>query len=101
MAEMSEREFTAVDVEARREGDWIIVTLAGDTVLRRLTRDRAFTSAWVIFDGSRSPDYPKTREHFSRVELRGAWPFDRKHAHWCRNHIEAPIITNEGENHGR
>lgn len=88
--EAKEREFTVADVDTYRDGDWIIVKLGSEVVSRRLTRDRAFTSVWVIFSGARSPEYPKTREHFTHIEHRGDWPA-RENAHWLRNRLEVPI----------
>lgn len=91
MSETKEHEFTAADIDAYRDGDWIIVRLGVEIVLRRLTRDRSFDTAWVVFSGNRSPDYPKTRQHFSHVELRGPWRINHNRAHWLRNRLETPI----------
>jgi len=83
--------FTDRDVRAWREGNWVFVTLADELVYKRYTRDRAFTAAWVVFSGNRSPDYPKQRRFFDKVVLRGAWPVPWRDGHWLRNRLEAQI----------
>lgn len=86
-----EREFTTADVRAWRTGDWYFVTLAGEVILRRHSRDEAFTHAWVLFNNYRSPRLPKVRRHFSRVELRGDWPYPPKRWHDVENRLEVSI----------
>ena len=88
-------DYTAGDVKAWREGGWVLVTLRGDLIYKRYTRDTAFTHAAVIFNGARSPDYPKTRQHLDRVELVGDW---RWQTHWTRNNLIAQISKNEENN---
>lgn len=82
---------TEADVDAWRDGDWVFVTLAGELVYRRYTRDRGFTHAWVVFHGNRSPDYPRQRRFFDRVELHGDWKMTWGKQHWLRNRLEVPI----------
>ena len=90
-----EREVTVADVTAWREGPWVLVALAGEIVLRRLTRDPAFTHAVAIFEESRSPAYPKNRQHFVRAELTGAWQRGRYRGPSGPNRIQVPITSKE------
>lgn len=90
MAAGSEPELTREDVVAWRKGNWIFVSLAGEVVFRRLTRDRAFTSAWVLFQGGRSPRHARVCDTFRGVELRGGW-FCKSESH-LSNRIEVPIV---------
>ena len=94
---MTEPEFTAGDVTARRDGPWIVVSLAGETIYRRFTRDKAFTRAQVVFREGRSPAYPKIRNNLRGVELCGDWRTPR---HFGHNRLEVPITTKENT-HGQ
>lgn len=91
----TEREFTYADVKAWRAGGWIFVSLAGELVLRRYTRDRRFTHAEVVFWEGRSPACPKNSGTFSRVELRGDWRGGNRRS---RNGITVPIKIKENTN---
>ena len=95
MAKTTEPEFTAGDVTARRDGPWIVVSLAGETIYRRFTRDQAFTRVEVVFREARSPAYPKTRNNLVGVELCGDWRTPRRFGH---NRLTAPITTKENPN---
>lgn len=86
-----EKVFTAADVRAWRDGNWYFVTLDGEVIHRRHTRDESFTEAWVVFYGNRSPDYPKARRYLERVELRGPWRYPSNRAHGARNRLSVPI----------
>lgn len=97
--ESSEDEFTTADVQAWREGPWVLVALAGEIVLRRLTRDPAFTHAVAIFNEGRSPAYPKNRQRFVRAELTGAWQRGRYRGPSGANRIQVPITSKENH-HG-
>ena len=92
MAETTEREFTDADVTAWRDGPWIVVQLAGETIYRRFTRDQAFTRVEVVFH---TPAYPKTRNNLVGVELGGNWRTPRRVGH---NRLTAPITTKENPN---
>jgi len=87
----TDRVFTAADVKAWRKGNWYFVTLAGELIFKRYTRDESFTEAWVLFQANQSPDHRKDLKHLDRVELRGAWPIDSYRAHWMRNRLSVPI----------
>lgn len=87
-----EDHYSASDVQAWREGNWYLVSLAGKLIHKRYSRDRSFTHAAVIFQGNRSPDYPKQLRYLDRVELVGDW---RWKSHWTRNHLTAPIQEKE------
>ena len=95
MAATTEREFTDADVKAWRDGPWIFVSLAGEVVFRRFTRDQAFTRVEVVFWEDRSPAYPKTRNNLVGVELGGNWRTPRRFGH---NRLTAPIATKENPN---
>ena len=89
---MTEPEFTAGDVTARRDGPWIVVSLAGEIIYRRFTRDKAFTRAQVVFREGQSPVRSKIRDHLRGVELCGDWRTPRRFGH---NRLEVPITTKE------
>ena len=95
MAETTEREFTDADVTAWRDGPWIVVQLAGETIYRRFTRDQAFTRVEVVFQEGGSPAYPKTRNNLVGVELGGNWRTPRRFGH---KRLTAPITTKENPN---
>lgn len=85
-------EYTEADVKAWREGVWVFVTLAGELVHKRLTRDPGFTHAVVIFSETRSPRYP-TRQHFVRAELTGAWARPQYRGPSGSNRLTVPITN--------
>lgn len=84
--------FDSTDVRAWRRGNWYLVSLAGKLIYRRYSRDRSFTHAAVIFNGSRSPEYPKQLKHLSGVELVGDWRWKER---FNRNHLIASIQEKE------
>lgn len=86
-------ECTEADVKAWREGVWVFVTLAGELVHKRLTRDPDFTHAVVIFSEARSPRYPRTRQHFVRAELTGAWARPQYRGPSGANRLTVPITN--------
>lgn len=65
-------------IRAWREGWWYFVSLDGELVFKRHTRDEAFTHALVCFYDNRSPAVPKSRSNFRGVELRGGWRLLRR-----------------------
>lgn len=56
----------------RREPGWMMVSLDGELVWKRLTRDPAFTRLWVCWP-SNGTQNPQTRKTYSRVQLGGSW----------------------------
>lgn len=89
MATDRERLYTRADIRAWREGCWYFVSLGGELVYQRYTRDEAFDVAWVLFHNNQSPSLPQTGKNFDRVVLRGPWKVGYNSSH--QNRIEVPI----------
>lgn len=83
---------TYSDVRAWRDGYWVLVSIHGEVVCRRLTRDFAFTRADIIFLENQSPLPPRTLENFRRVELGGNWASPKYF--YKTNRFSVPIESN-------
>lgn len=77
MATDPDRLYTRADIRAWRDGRWYFVTLGGELVYKRYTRDESFTEAWVLFRDNQSPSLPQTGKNFDRVLLQGPWKTSR------------------------
>jgi len=70
------------EILAWREGDWIRVSLDGQIVWQRLTRDKSFKKVHVLFASHQSPSLPKAKENFERCELVGGKVASLPHKVW-------------------
>lgn len=91
----TERIYVDSDCAAWRDGDWVIVTLGGRVVLRRLTRDREFTHAELVFHEYQSPPVARTQQNFSKAVLAGSWRSPRRSGY---NRIRVPIHNSKPVN---
>lgn len=89
---MTEREYTAADCKAWRDGNWLMASLDGQLVAKRYTRDTTFTRAEFVWKENRSPAYPKTFSNFERVEFAGEWRSPR--CNLVLNRFSVPIERN-------
>jgi hypothetical protein len=78
-------------IEVERRDGWIIVSLDGERVWKRLTRDPAFHTARVGFYSNQSPAVPKSRIAFQEVHLLGPWRAGKRAQWFGRNRIDVPI----------
>lgn len=79
-----------IEVERRSDG-WITVSLDGERVWKRFTRDPAFNVARVGFYSNQSPAVPKSRLAFDSVHLLGPWRAGKRAQWFGRNKIDVPI----------